>query len=119
MKKRIKIDDYQLLFVLGRGTYSTVYYSKHKQTEQIVAIKEMKEFEEVEGFVETSAREIKLLQKMNHINIIQLLGITASDDYCDGTGNVYLLFEYMPHDLQSLMYSSTIGPLLSHGQLKG
>lgn len=115
----ISLKEYTLQYELGRGTYSIVFYSTHNITQKIVAIKEMRNFSDIGGFEQTTAREIKLLQKMKHPNIITLYGVTTSEEYTQGFGNVFLIFEYMPHDLQSLLYSSQLKGIISIGQMKG
>ncbi|EKE39120.1 protein kinase, putative [Entamoeba nuttalli P19] len=115
----MNIKDFDIQFELGSGTYSTVYYGKNNKTGEIVALKEMKEFRENCGFAQTTARELKILQQLKHQNIVRLYGVTTSEKYCEGEGNIFLIFEYMPHDLQSLLYSTSTTSLLSIGQLKG
>jgi cyclin-dependent kinase 12/13 len=61
-------------------------------------------------------REIKLLKKLDHENIIRLKeivvspgtahGAGGSDDYMY-RGDIYMVFEYMDHDLKKVLHHST------------
>ncbi|ELP87213.1 cyclin-dependent kinase C-1, putative [Entamoeba invadens IP1] len=113
------VNKYQIHQELGRGTYSVVYYSTTIPTGTPVALKEMKEFENSNGFPQTTAREIRFLQQLNHPNVIKLLDVVTSEKYIDGTGALFLVFEYMPHDLQSLLYSPVVSTTISFAQIKG
>lgn len=60
---------------------------------------------EKEGFPLTAIREIMILKRLNHKNIINLLEIVTSkpSEKNKFRGNVYLVFEYMEHDLSGLI----------------
>lgn len=60
---------------------------------------------EEEGFPITALREIKILRKMDHPNISSMKDIVCSQAQDPRTqkGEVYLVFDYMDHDLQGLM----------------
>jgi cyclin-dependent kinase 12/13 len=89
---------------VGGGTYGIVYKVRDRETGEILAIKKIKMEKEKEGFPITALREIKLLKQLNHPNIIQLKEIvTSKGDAESPRGNVYLLFEYMEHDLEGLL----------------
>ena len=73
----------------------------------VVALKRIKMDNESEGFPITALREIKLLKKLNHVNIIKLHEVVVSKRICfklatqrsNDRSRVYLVFEYMEHDL--------------------
>lgn len=50
------------------------------------------------------AREIMILRRLNHPNIIKLQGLITSRTSC----NMYLVFEYMEHDISGLLSSPEI-----------
>jgi len=62
-------------------------------------------------------REIKLLKKLDHENIIRLKEIVVSPGSAHGTGgsdnnqmyrgDIYMVFEYMDHDLKKVLHHST------------
>ncbi|CAG9327750.1 unnamed protein product [Blepharisma stoltei] len=89
---------------VGEGTYGNVFKAKDRITNEVYAMKKIKMDREKEGFPITALREIKLLKQMDHPNIVKLKEIVTSKSTDDRTpGNVYLLFEYMHHDLEGLL----------------
>eukprot|EP01103_Thecamoeba_quadrilineata_P010514 TRINITY_DN2294_c0_g1_i1.p1 TRINITY_DN2294_c0_g1~~TRINITY_DN2294_c0_g1_i1.p1 ORF type:complete len:389 (-),score=47.76 TRINITY_DN2294_c0_g1_i1:61-1227(-) len=60
---------------------------------------------EREGFPITAIREIKILRQLKHENIITLKDIITSSENAKGKGSIYMVFEYMDHDLNGLMDS--------------
>uniref|UniRef100_M8B2Z3 Cyclin-dependent kinase C-2 n=1 Tax=Aegilops tauschii TaxID=37682 RepID=M8B2Z3_AEGTA len=80
-----------------------VYMAKETETNEIVALKKIRMDNEREGFPITAIREIKILKKLHHQNVIQLKEIVTSP--VDGNkykGSIYMVFEYMDHDLTGL-----------------
>lgn len=63
---------YQLVSQVGEGTFGKVYKAKNVITETFVALKRIKVEAEKDGFPVTALREIKLLQSLNHRNVIPL-----------------------------------------------
>lgn len=59
---------------------------------------------EKEGFPITAIREIKILQKLRHPNIVSLLDVvTGTDSFSEPRNSgTYLVFEYLDHDLSGL-----------------
>uniref|UniRef100_A0AAQ5XDB3 Cyclin-dependent kinase 7 n=1 Tax=Amphiprion ocellaris TaxID=80972 RepID=A0AAQ5XDB3_AMPOC len=67
---------YEKLDFLGEGQFATVYKARDKMTDTIVAIKKIKvghRTEAKDGINRTALREIKLLQELQHPNIIGVL----------------------------------------------
>lgn len=66
---------------------------------------------EKDGFPITAIREIKILKELNHKNIIKLKEIVTSKG-TEGDpvkkGSIYLVFEFMDHDLAGLLDSPTL-----------
>ncbi|KAL8134008.1 cyclin-dependent kinase C-1-like [Apium graveolens] len=107
------IDCFQKLEQIGEGTYGQVYMARDNKTGEIVALKKIRMDNEKEGFPITAIREIKILKKLQHENVIRLKEIVTStgpeaDEQAkpDGDnkykGNIYMVFEYMDHDLTGL-----------------
>jgi serine/threonine protein kinase len=129
------IDNFELLELVGKGTFGAVYKAKLKSDKLInnefqinkeklvinsnnninnadkikekhnnkiidfYALKEILTDKEKEGFPITALREIMLLKRIKHPNVIQL-----QDVVMNRTNNkVYLVFEYMEHDLAGLL----------------
>jgi cyclin-dependent kinase len=71
----INKNEYKVIDLLGKGTYGTVYKAiPKKNPKEVVAIKQInfeKEEEAQEGLPSTALREIAILKKMDHPNIIK------------------------------------------------
>ncbi|KAH9603967.1 hypothetical protein KSS87_023570 [Heliosperma pusillum] len=89
---------------IGSGTYSNVYKAKDSLTGKIVALKKVR-FDNLEPeSVKFMAREILILRRLDHPNVIKLEGLVTSRMSC----SLYLVFEYMEHDLAGLAASPDI-----------
>ncbi|EPE05716.1 cmgc cdk crk7 protein kinase [Ophiostoma piceae UAMH 11346] len=87
--------------VVGSGTYGQVFKAVHVYTKQLAALKKIRMDGEREGLPVTAIREIKLLQSLNHVNIVDLLEVMVEDGHC------YMVFEYLSHDLNGLLNHPT------------
>ncbi|KZV53755.1 cyclin-dependent kinase C-2-like [Dorcoceras hygrometricum] len=106
------VECFEKLEQIGEGTYGQVYMAKEKDTGEIVALKKIRMDNEKEGFPITAIREIKILKKLEHENVIKLKEIVTSpgregvgQGNPDGNkfkGSIYMVFEYMDHDLTGL-----------------
>jgi len=74
-------------------------------TNELVAMKKFRMGNEKEGFPITAIREIKLLRDMDHENVVKLKEVVCSKEnsHNRGKGSVYIVFEFMDHDLMGLM----------------
>lgn len=89
---------------IGQGTYSTVFRARDLESGKIVALKKVR-FDNFEPeSVRFMAREITILRRLDHPNIIKLQGLITSRSSC----NMYLVFEYMEHDISGLLSSPEI-----------
>ncbi|WJZ92129.1 hypothetical protein VitviT2T_011146 [Vitis vinifera] len=89
------VDSYEKLAKVGQGTYSNVYKARDRETRKIVALKKVRfDTSEAES-VKFMAREIMILQKLDHPNIIKLEGLATSRMQY----SLYLVFDFMPTDL--------------------
>lgn len=83
---------------IGQGTYSNVYRARDLEQRKIVALKKVR-FDNLEPeSVRFMAREIHILRRLDHPNVIKLEGLVTSRMSC----SLYLVFEYMEHDLAGL-----------------
>lgn len=83
---------------IGQGTYSNVYKAKDLITGKIVALKKVR-FDNLEPeSIRFMAREILVLRRLDHPNVVKLEGLVTSRMSC----SLYLVFEYMEHDLAGL-----------------
>ncbi|PQQ04790.1 putative serine/threonine-protein kinase [Prunus yedoensis var. nudiflora] len=71
-------DSYDKLAKIGQGTYSNVYKARDRDTKKIVALKKVRFDTSEPESVKFMAREITILQKLDHPNIIKLEGIATS-----------------------------------------
>eukprot|EP00941_MAST-03F_sp_MAST-3F-sp1_P000309 g309.t1 len=85
---------YKVLGVAGEGQYGTVYRAHVKGTGQQVAIKKFKLGED-----ECTQREIELLQKLKHQNIVRMLELFRE------SGKLHMVFEYCPQDMLNVLGS--------------
>jgi len=97
------VDIFQKLEQIGEGTYGKVYMAKNKENNDIVALKKVRMANEKEGFPITAIREIKILKELHHENVVQLKEIVTSKATNKGKAGIYMVFEYMDHDLTGLM----------------
>ncbi|XBW35284.1 hypothetical protein QEN19_000852 [Hanseniaspora menglaensis] len=58
--------------VMGKGSFGEVFKGVNLQTNRLVAIKKLKIFETDEIFPITAQREIMILKKMEHVNVVTL-----------------------------------------------
>ena len=83
---------------IGQGTYSNVYRARDLDQKKVVALKKVR-FDNLEPeSVRFMAREIHILRRLDHQNVIKLEGLVTSRMSC----SLYLVFEYMEHDLAGL-----------------
>ncbi|KAK7388908.1 hypothetical protein VNO78_23735 [Psophocarpus tetragonolobus] len=95
----LRADAFEKLDKIGQGTYSSVFRAKETETGKIVALKKVR-FDNFEPeSVRFMAREIMILRRLDHPNIIKLEGLITSRLSC----SIYLVFEYMEHDITGLL----------------
>ncbi|KAG0476793.1 hypothetical protein HPP92_013634 [Vanilla planifolia] len=86
------MERYRLIKEIGDGTCGSVYKAVNLENSEIVAIKRMKrKFHYWEECM--NLREVKLLQKLNHPNIIKLKEIVKENS------ELFLIFEHMVRKL--------------------
>lgn len=93
---------YERLVQVGEGTYGKVYKARDVENGNLVAMKRIRMEAEKDGFPVTSIREIKLLQGLRHPNIVALIEMVVSK------GHVYMVFEYLDHDLAGVLHHPSI-----------
>ncbi|KAK4874245.1 hypothetical protein RN001_013605 [Aquatica leii] len=83
------MDRYEQLAVVGEGSYGLVMRCKHKDTEQIVAIKKFLETEEDATVRKMALREIRMLKRLKHENLVTMIEVFRYRK------RFYLVFEYL------------------------
>ena len=124
------IAHYERLEQIGEGTYGQVYKARCKDTGQIVAMKKIRVHHGKDwGMPPTVIREIKILKRLQHPNLVRMMEVVSSkgvehmDEEDESTdvrfqkkskdrvvdaregykGNLFLVLEYVSHDLTGLM----------------
>ncbi|KAF9485324.1 Pkinase-domain-containing protein [Pholiota conissans] len=90
-------DLYKIVSQVGEGTFGKVYKARNTITGTHVALKRIRMESERDGFPVTAMREIKLLQSLRQENVVRLYEMMVSN------GSVYMVFEYMDHDLTGVL----------------
>jgi cyclin-dependent kinase 12/13 len=99
-----RINDYEKIERIGEGTYGEVFRARHYVTNEIVAVKKVKMPETMrEGFPITAIREIKILKALDHANVVKLKEIAISAEEELEFKSIFLIFEFLEHDLQGLL----------------
>ena len=90
------MDNYEILNQIGDGSYGSVTRARNKTTNEIVAIKKMKQcFQSMDEAM--NLREVKALRKLNHPNIVKLKEFIRQKD-C-----LYFVFEFMDRNLYEMI----------------
>lgn len=106
-------DCYEKIGQVGEGMYGQVYKMRDRDDPKtLVALKKVRMDNEKEGFPITAIREIKILSKfsaenyadMKDKNIVRLKEIVTSSasNENDNKGDIFMVFEYMEHDLAGI-----------------
>lgn len=84
---------------IGQGSYSNVYKARDRDTKKIVALKKVRFDTSEPESIKFMAREITILRKLDHPNVIKLEGLATSRMQY----SLYLVFEFMQHDLTRII----------------
>lgn len=121
-----RLDAWRKLNTINEGTYGVVFRAEHRRSGVKAAIKEFKlGVSGEEGFPQTALQEINTLLRLQHENIVRVLGMAqpalpapaarrtswspggaAALPGCSGrraADSVFMVMEYLPHDLRALM----------------
>ncbi|XP_028977389.1 cyclin-dependent kinase-like 5 isoform X2 [Esox lucius] len=91
------MNKFEVLGIVGEGAYGVVLKCRHKETNEIVAIKKFKDSEENEEVKETTLRELKMLRTLKQENIVEL------KEAFRRRGKLYLVFEYVEKNMLELL----------------
>ncbi|XP_022961615.1 protein IMPAIRED IN BABA-INDUCED STERILITY 1-like [Cucurbita moschata] len=95
----LRADSFEKLEKIGQGTYSSVFRARQVDTGRMVALKKVRFDNFQPESIRFMAREIMILRRLDHPNIMHLEGIITSKM----SSSIYLVFEYMEHDLAGLV----------------
>ena len=93
---------YEVIGIVGEGAYGIVYKCKNLETGKFVAIKKFKEIGD-DLIKKTMKRELKMLQRLHHPNIVQL------QDAFKRKGNLFLVLEFVEKNLLEIIEENPKG----------
>ncbi|KAG5860442.1 cyclin-dependent protein kinase [Encephalitozoon hellem] len=91
---------YILGSIIGSGTYGEVYEAMDTETKEKVALKRIK-LNEREGMPGTALREISILKKLNHRNVISLVSTIHTDTL------LTMVFPFIDYELKKYIEMNT------------
>lgn len=111
------VNHYQVEKKMGQGTFGSVYRGIHLETQRQVAMKKILINVENDLFPITAQREITILKKLNHKNVVKLIEMVY-DTPLDSQGDVdniqgnekffYMILPYMVSDLSGILHNPRI-----------
>ena len=108
---------YKIVDKVGEGTYGEVLKATPPselalEAGELMALKKVRLENETDGFPITAVREIKILRKLKHKNIVKLREIVTDKqeavDFRKDKGSFHLVFDFMEHDLMGLLDSGLV-----------
>ncbi|XP_044758807.1 cyclin-dependent kinase-like 2 [Coccinella septempunctata] len=83
------MDKYEHVMLVGEGSYGVVMKCRHKELDQMVAIKKFLETEEDATIRKMALREIRMLRRLRHENLVAIIEVFRYRK------RFYLVFEYL------------------------
>ncbi|XP_034271989.2 cyclin-dependent kinase-like 2 isoform X1 [Pantherophis guttatus] len=87
------MEKYEILGLVGEGSYGMVMKCRNKENGRVVAIKKFLESEDDKMVKKIALREIKFLKQLRHENLVNLLEV------CKKKKRWYLVFEFVDHTI--------------------
>ncbi|KAK6109628.1 Cyclin-dependent kinase 1 [Brugia pahangi] len=109
---RTALDRYERTEILGEGSFGIVYKGFEKSTGDLVAMKKIRLKHASEGVPGTALREMTLLKRLKHPNIVSLKEVILDERL------VYLIFEYLSMDLKKCIDKIPYEELMNKNELK-
>lgn len=116
-----KLKHYSIIRKLGQGTFGVVQKATDLRTHRVVALKQLINHSAKEGFPITAMREITILKKLRHTNILEISDmiyeepkLTNPQDIIHQRGCFYTVSEYMCSDLVGLLENPNVHLEASH-----
>lgn len=105
-----KISRYEIIKKIGQGTFGVVQKARDRKTSKFVALKQLINHSAKEGFPITALREITILKKLSHKNVLKITGMiyedpkaTSQEDAIRQRGCFHTISPYMSLDLVGLL----------------
>ncbi|XP_050298932.1 cyclin-dependent kinase-like 2 isoform X2 [Anthonomus grandis grandis] len=83
------MEKYDQISVVGEGSYGLVMKCRHKETDQIVAVKKFLETEEDPTIRKLALREIRMLKRLKHENLVTMIEVFRHRK------RFYIVFEFL------------------------
>jgi cell division cycle 2-like protein len=99
------VDRFRKLNRIDEGTYGVVYRARDLETEEVIALKQLKlsAAKSDDGFPVPSLREVFILSKLDHINVVSLLEVVVGHTPL----HIFMVMEYAEHELRALLERHT------------
>jgi len=97
--------DFEIIKLLGSGSYGSVAEAIHKPTKTRVAIKKVISLFDDKVDCKRVLREINLLRNMNHSHVVKLFDVLEPADP-KHFNSIYLVMEYAQSDIKKLVKSA-------------
>ncbi|KAF9423445.1 hypothetical protein HW555_001254 [Spodoptera exigua] len=109
------VDEFQYLNRIDEGAFGVVHRARDRQTGEEVALKQLKNINQREGLSIAARRELEILIKMKHPNIVAGGGIAVNS-----LGEeVFIVMEYVDYDLKSFLETMCVnGQMFSTEHVK-
>lgn len=106
----VRLRQYEVLKKIGQGTFGVVQKARDRKTGLLVALKQLINHSAKEGFPITAMREITILKKLSHANVLKIVGMVyedpqgaTPDDVVSQRGVFYTVTPFMSCDLVGLL----------------
>ncbi|XP_030758584.1 cyclin-dependent kinase-like 1 isoform X2 [Sitophilus oryzae] len=83
------MEKYEQISMVGEGSYGLVMKCRHKETDQIVAVKKFLETEEDATIRKLALREIRMLKRLKHENLVTMIEVFRHRK------RFYIVFEFL------------------------
>ncbi|KAK4043248.1 hypothetical protein C8A01DRAFT_13197 [Parachaetomium inaequale] len=101
--KSRSVENYDKLNDIEEGAYGWVSRAKEAATGKVVALKRLKiDPKDRGGLPVTGLREIQILKDCDHRNVVKLREVVVGDD-TSKIENIFLVLEFLEHDLKSIL----------------
>lgn len=98
------MENYKRTELLGQGTYGKVYKAQNLTTGKVVALKKTILTVDDEGVPPTTLREVSILRSLSNPYVVRLEEVVHTESRT-GPPLLYLVFEFLDHDLKQFMAS--------------
>lgn len=105
-----KLSRYEIIKKIGQGTFGVVQKARDRKSGSLVALKQLINHSAKEGFPITALREITILKKLSHKNVLNITGMiyedpraTSQEDAIRQRGIFHTVSPYMSLDLVGLL----------------